>query len=112
MNEFRNATATNVGTTPVTVYTSPVGMRSMIIGINVANVYGATLGFDLYLSDGVSNTYLVRNGRAVPGQPLEFMRGNKLVVEAEQSLIAVANANNGVDVTVTVMENITIAGGV
>jgi hypothetical protein len=111
MNEFKVAKANNVGTTPVAVYTTPAGMRTMVIGLSVTNVYGSTLGFDLYVEDvSAVKTYIAKNVRVVPGQSYELMSGNKMIVDATDKIMIVAADEAAVDCIVTIMEDITIVG--
>ena len=88
-NTFVNATAANVGTTPVAVYTAPSGKKSIVIGLSISNVVGSTLPVDVRLRKGSDSSYVyvTKATRVQAGLPLEIMRGNKIVLSSETQYI-------------------------
>ena len=57
---FRRYTANNVGTSPVTVFTS--NSYDTVVGIHVTNVTTSSILVDVYINDGSNdNTYTLLN---------------------------------------------------
>jgi hypothetical protein len=81
MNQFKLKTKTSVGVTTVGIYTatSPV-TATVVIGITLANI-------------------------PIPqGSSLEFMQGNKIVLEENDSVTVKSDVNNSLDIALTIME--------
>jgi len=104
-NVFKLATKASVGVTTVGIYTAPMSTTSTIIGITLANVSGSginvTVGIARSVSDDVS---LLRNVPIPQGSTLEFMQGNKIVLEQDDTLTAKSDVNGSLDLAVTLLE--------
>jgi hypothetical protein len=104
-NVFKLATKASVGVTTVGIYTAPMSTTSTIIGITLANVSGSginvTVGIARSVSDDVS---LLRNVPIPQGSTLEFMQGNKIVLEQDDTLTVKTDVNASLDVAVTLLE--------
>jgi hypothetical protein len=104
-NTFKLATKASVGVTTVGIYTAPMSTTSTIIGITLANVSGSginvTVGIARSVSDDVS---LLRNVPIPQGSTLEFMQGNKIVLEQDDTLTVKTDVNASLDVAVTLLE--------
>lgn len=102
---FLNSIATNVGTTEAVVYTSPVGEKSIVIGCNAANKTGAILPISLVLRSAADGTdsYIIKNLRVGNGESAELMKGNKLVLQSEDQILAITADNNAFDVILSVL---------
>ena len=76
-----------------------------MIGITIANVTGAGclvgVGITRPSADDVS---VLKNVPIPQGTSLEFMAGNKVVLEAADTLTVSSDTNGGVDVALTIME--------
>lgn len=102
---FHSYATHNVGTTPVTVYAPSA--KAVMIGLTICNIYGATLSLTIKLtkSSGATVT-LVNKQRFEAGKLFDFMAGNKLIVEAGDSLSAVSTADNAYDIVVSALEGV------
>jgi hypothetical protein len=107
-NTFVNATAANVGTTPVAVYAAPAGKKSIVIGLSISNVVGSTLPVDVRLRKGSDSSYVyvTKATRVEPGLPLEIMRGNKIVLSSGDAIYISAPLDNAFDCVVSVLEDV------
>jgi hypothetical protein len=104
-NNFRLATKASVGVSTVGIYTSPMSVTTTIIGVTLANVSGTginvTVGIARSVADDVS---ILRNVPIPQGSSLEFMSGNKLVLEQADSITAKSDVLNSLDVSITLLE--------
>lgn len=103
---FINATAEDIGTSEVTVYTAPVGTKSILIGCNLSNKTTSTLSLDLVLRTASGDFYIVKAKRVEAGENEEVMRGNKMVLQAEDSIVATSSFTAGFDVIASVLEGV------
>jgi hypothetical protein len=104
-NNFRLATKASVGVSTVGIYTAPMSTTTTIIGVTLANVSGTginvTVGIARSVADDVS---ILRNVPIPQGSSLEFMSGNKLVLEQADSITAKSDVLNSLDVSITLLE--------
>jgi len=104
-NTFKLKTKSSVGTTPQNVYVVPAATTTTIIGISLANISGTginvSIGVDRPVGDNVK---LLKNAPVPQGATLEFMQGNKVVLETGDTLTCESDVNNSIDVSVTLME--------
>ena len=104
-NNFRLATKASVGVSTVGIYTAPMSVTTTIIGVTLANVSGTginvTVGIARSVADDVS---ILRNVPIPQGSSLEFMNGNKLVLEQADSITAKSDVLNSLDVSITLLE--------
>jgi hypothetical protein len=107
-NTFKNATAANIGETPVAVYTVPATKKSIVIGCSVTNIYGSTLPVSIRLRKGTDSSYthIVKDARVETGLTLEVMRGNKIVLDSGDALYVSAPENSAFDCVVSVLEDV------
>lgn len=104
-NNFRLATKASVGVSTVGIYTAPMSVTTTIIGVTLANVSGTginvTVGIARSVADDVS---ILRNVPIPQGSSLEFMNGNKLVLEQADSITAKSDVLNSLDISITLLE--------
>ena len=104
-NTFKLKTKANVGITTENIYVVPTSTTTVVIGITIANVTGAGclvgVGITRPSADDVS---VLKNVPIPQGTSLEFMAGNKVVLEAADTLTVSSDTNGGVDVALTIME--------
>tara|TARA_B100000035_G_scaffold81610_2_gene68444 strand:- start:8516 stop:8842 length:327 start_codon:yes stop_codon:yes gene_type:complete len=104
-NTFKLKTKSSVGTTPQNVYVVPAATTTTIIGISLANISGTginvSIGVDRPVGDNVK---LLKDAPVPQGSTLEFMQGNKVVLETGDTLTCESDVNNSIDVSVTLME--------
>jgi hypothetical protein len=104
-NNFKLKTKASVGVTTVGIYTVPVSTTTTILGITLANVSGSginvTVGIARTLADDVS---IIRNVPIPQGSSLEFMQGNKVVLEPDDEVTVKSDVLNSLDVSLSILE--------
>ena len=104
-NTFKLKTKASVGITTENVYVIPTSTTTVVIGITIANITGAGclvgVGITRPSADDVS---VLKNVPIPQGTSLEFMAGNKVVLEAADTLTVSSDTNGGVDVALTIMQ--------
>ena len=104
-NTFKLKTKANVGITPQNVYVVPSATTTVVIGITLANTSGSGclvgVGITRPSTDDVK---LLKNAPIPQGSSLEFMSGNKVVLETADTITVDSDTNNSVDATLTIME--------
>jgi len=105
-NTFKLKTKANVGVSTVGIYTatSPV-TATVVIGIILANTSGSGINVGIGVTRDTSDDVSILKNVPIPqGSSLEVMQGNKLVLEANDTITAKSDVNNSLDVSITVME--------
>ena len=104
-NTFRLRTKTNIGVSTVGIYTVPSATMTTVIGLTLANISGGsinvTVGISRTSSDSVS---LVKNVPIPQGSSLEVMQGNKIIMEANDSITAISDTNSSLDASLSILE--------
>ena len=104
-NTFKLKTKANVGTATSDIYVVPSATTTTVIGITLANVSGSGclvgVGITRASTDDVK---LLKNVPIPQGSSLEFMQGNKVVLETTDTLTVNSDTNNSIDVSLTIME--------
>lgn len=104
-NYFRSKTKADVGITTTTVYTVPAATSSIIIGITLCNTSGSGINVNVGIArTSDDNVFLLKNVPIPQGSTLEVMQGNKVVLEANDSLTARSDTNASLDCTFALME--------
>ena len=105
-NTFKLKTKASVGVTTVGIYTaaSPV-TATVIIGVTLANVSGSSINVGIGITrPSADNIKLMKDVPLPQGSSIEFMAGNKIVLEASDTITAISDVNNSLDVALTIME--------
>jgi len=104
-NTFKLKTKASVGVTTQNVYVVPASTTATVIGITLANISGSginvAIGITRASSDDVS---LLKNVPIPQGSTLEFMQGNKIVLETTDTLTAKSDSASSLDVALTILE--------
>ena len=104
-NTFKLKTKASVGITTQNVYVVPSATTTVVIGITLANVSGTGclvgVGITRPSTDDVK---LLKNAPIPQGSSLEFMSGNKVVLEASDTITVDSDSNNSIDASLTIME--------
>ena len=105
-NTFKLKTKANVGVTTVGIYTAPASTTTVVIGITLANTSGSgvNVGVGITRAGATEDVKLLKNAPIPQGSSLEVMQGNKIVVEAADTVTAKSDVNNTLDVALTIME--------
>ncbi|HJS44146.1 MAG TPA: hypothetical protein VJ755_11785 [Gemmatimonadales bacterium] len=104
---FKRAVAANVGATPVTVLTAPASKVLTLIDVSCANVEAAAaevLGTVHTVAGGVT-ARLIKDGPIPAGGAMVVVGApRKVVMIATDTLVATCDTANGMDVTVSYLE--------
>ena len=104
-NTFKLKTKANVGVTPSNVYAVPTSTTTVVIGVTLANTSGQGINVGIGITRASADDISVLKNVPIPqGSSLEFMQGNKVVLEATDTLTAESDVNNSLDVALTIME--------
>lgn len=105
--QFINGTATDIGTTPVDVYTVPSSKKSIMIGCSVSNITGAALPIDVRLikSDD-TEVSLAKAVRVEGGTTTDIMSGKKLVMQSGEKVQVVSKLDSSLDCVVSILEDV------
>jgi len=110
MSSFVNAVSKNVGNTPALLYTTPADSKSILIGINISNLTGHTVPFDIYVTKGAVDYYLTKGHRVEAGDHIEIMKGNKMVLDNNDTISVKASITSvqteGVDVILSILSGV------
>jgi hypothetical protein len=104
-NNFKLKTKASVGVTTVGIYTAPASTTTTVLGITLANVSGssinATVGIARTLADDVS---IIHNVPIPQGSSLEFMAGNKIILEPDDIVTVKSDVSISLDVSLRILE--------
>ena len=104
-NTFKLKTKANIGISTQNVYVVPSATTTVVIGITLENTSGTSclvgVGITRPSADDVS---VLKNVPIPQGSSLEFMAGNKVVLEAADTLTVNSDTNGSIDVSLTIME--------
>ena len=104
-NNFKLKTKASVGVTTTNVYVVPASTTTTVIGITLANVSGAGINGGVGVTRASSDDIkLLKNVPIPQGSTLEFMQGNKVVLETTDTLTVDSDTNNSLDVALTILE--------
>ena len=104
-NTFKLKTKANVGVTTSNVYAVPTSTTTVVIGVTLANTSGQGINVGIGITRASTDAISVLKNVPIPqGSSLEFMQGNKVVLEATDTLTAESDVNNSLDVALTIME--------
>ena len=104
-NTFKLKTKANVGVTTTAVYVVPSATTTVVIGVTLANTTGSSINVGVGVTRAsTDNVNLMKNVPIPQGSSFEFMGGNKVVLETTDTLTAVSDVNNSLDVALTIME--------
>ena len=104
-NNFKLKTKANVGVTTTNIYTAPSATTTVVIGITAANVSASNINVGIGITRPSADDIEIAKNIPLPqGSSLEFMQGNKIVLEQNDTLTAKSDVNNSLDMAVTIME--------
>ena len=104
-NTFKLKTKASVGITTTSVYVVPSSTTTVVIGITASNVSGNNINVGIGITRASSDDiHLMKNVPIPQGSSFEFMSGNKIVLEATDTVTVDSDTNNSVDASLTIME--------
>jgi len=104
-NNFKLKTKASVGVNTVGIYTVPTATTTTVIGITLANVSGGGINVGVGITRAAADNISILKNVPIPqGSSLEIMQGNKIVLEATDTLTVKSDVASSLDVAVTIME--------
>ena len=104
-NTFKLKTKANVGTATSDVYVVPSATTTVVIGVTLANTTGSSINVGVGVTRASSDDVKLMKNVPIPqGSSLEFMQGNKVVLETADTLTVNSDTNNSIDASLTIME--------
>jgi len=97
MANFVNRVANDVGTSASLLY-SDNSNKSILIGMNISNKTGSTVPIHVYVTKGGEDYHIIVGRRVPPGESVELLTGNKIVLEANDALYVKSDIDNSADV--------------
>ena len=105
-NTFKVKTFDGSGTAAsslMNIYTVPTSTTTVIIGLTIANITSSQITVDIKLSAS-STIYLAKTIPILAGASLEYMAGNKIIMEAGHTISVISNTANSADSALSIME--------
>ena len=104
-NTFKLKTKANVGISTENIYVVPSATTTVVIGITLANISGSGAVVGVGITRPAADDVKVLKNVAIPqGSTLEFMQGNKVVLETADTLTLNSSTSNSIDAALTIME--------
>ena len=109
-NTFKLKTKAGIDASLVTIYTVPGSTKTVIIGLTIANVKGASVTADAQIvtasssGENADNVYIAKSIPLPSGSSIEIMAGNKIVLEAGDIVKVKSSVSDGVDALLSIME--------
>lgn len=104
-NIFRLRTKANIGVTTVGIYTVPSATMTTVIGLTLANTSGGNINVTVGISRTNTDSVNIVKGVPIPqGSTLEVMQGNKIIMEANDSITVVSDTNTSLDASLSILE--------
>jgi hypothetical protein len=104
-NTFKSVGAKNVVTSGNTIYTVPAATQTVGVGLVISNTGGTPIAANVAVTRSAVNYYIV-NSATIPVGGSLVVAGvdQKLVLQASDSVLVTASANNSADVWLSVLE--------
>ena len=109
-NTFKLKTKAGIDASLVKVYTVPADITTVVIGLTIANIKGASVTADAKIVSDTSDTetnadvYIAKNIPLPAGSSVEVMAGNKIVLQATDEVWVSGSATDAVDAVLSIME--------
>jgi len=103
--EFKSAIKTGIGLTNVTVFTPT--SKTVIIGLIAINVYGSVLPITIKINkSGGTSAHIAKARRIEAGAYIDFISGNKLILEVGDTISASASDNNAFEIVLSYLQGV------
>jgi len=104
-NTFKLKTKANIGLTTVGIYTVPSATMTTIIGLTLSNTTSGTINVGVGITrTGSDNVNIVKNVPIPQATSLEIMQGNKIIMEATDTLTVVSDTSSSMDASLSILE--------
>jgi hypothetical protein len=105
-NNFKNALARNVGTSPVQVYQAPATKKAIMIELDLCNTTQGAVTADVFITSGGLTYYIVRNAPVPVGGSLQVIAGQKIVLFNLDTISVVSSSGTSLDVIGSILEDV------
>jgi len=105
-NDFKNGLAKDVGSSAVTLYTTPSLKQSIIIECDVCNTTSATITTDVFITSGGQDFHIVKNAPVPTGGTLQVVSNQKIILESGEVLKVKSSAASSADVIASILEDV------
>lgn len=105
-NVFKPARAKDVGTSFVTLYTTPTGLTSFIAEIDCANVTTTGVVVDVVIESGGQDYHIIKEALVSPGSTLSVVTEQRVVLDGDEILKIKSNIAASLDINVSILEDI------
>ena len=106
-NTFTRKLERNIGATAAKVgnYTVAASTSVVVIGLTVTNTTGSAISANVFINDGVANTYVIANSPISSGASLVVVGGDqKIVLNTGDSIYVQSSASSSIDAVMSIME--------
>jgi hypothetical protein len=106
-NTFTRKLEQNTGTTaaPVGAYTVPASTKTIVVGLSVTNTTSSAITANVFINNGVANTYIIARGPVPAGSSLVVGGGDqKLVLITGDKVFVQSSASSSLDAVMSIME--------
>ena len=106
-NTFTRKLQNNVGTTaaPVGSYTVPASTTTIVVGLSVTNTTSSAITANVFINNGVANTYVIARGPVPAGSSLVVGGGDqKLVLITGDTVYVQSSAGTSIDTMMSILE--------
>lgn len=106
LNEFKNKTATGIGTSLVTIHTTPGSYSDIVIGFDICNTTGGTVLVDVqHVDTSLVTTVNVFKGKSLAsGETLRVIEHQKIILEEGDIIKVKSDTAASLDVTFSYLE--------
>lgn len=107
MESFKNASKVSVSNSSAdTLYTAPSLTTSIVLGVAIANKTSNVVAVTLSFTDtsASTTTQMIPAVQIPANTTLEVLAGQKYILEAGDSLTALASTGSAIDITMGVLE--------
>lgn len=107
-NTFKNAIQPDLGTSVSLIYAAPAGNAAILTELDVANKTAGAISVDVFIWDSSAgaNAYIIKDALVPTKNALQVVVGQKLVLEANDRVYALANVANSASVIASVLEGV------
>jgi hypothetical protein len=105
-NVFKNELRRNVGSTEETLYQVPVDNKSIIIELDVCNTTNGSVTCDVFITKGGLDFFVVKGAPVPVGGSLQVISGQKIVLEAGDTLKIKSSTAASLDAIVSILEDV------
>jgi len=106
-NTFTRKLQRDIGASPeqIGTYTVAAATSTVIIGLTVTNTTGSAITANVFLNNGVANTYVIANAPIGSGASLVVVGGDqKIVMITGDKIYVQSSAATSIDAILSIME--------